>query len=78
MLAVRTGLEPATPCVTGMYSNQLNYRTNVFMSVACRLKSVAKIVQIFKSARVLHFFQKIFVFSLAVVQKELLFPHLFP
>jgi site-specific DNA recombinase len=27
-LAVRTGLEPATPCVTGMYSNQLNYRTN--------------------------------------------------
>ena len=21
-LAVRTGLEPATPCVTGMYSNQ--------------------------------------------------------
>ena len=26
--AVRTGLEPATPCVTGMYSNQLNYRTN--------------------------------------------------
>ena len=27
-LAVRTGLEPATPCVTGMYSNQLNYRTS--------------------------------------------------
>ena len=25
---VRTGLEPATPCVTGMYSNQLNYRTS--------------------------------------------------
>ena len=24
MLAVRTGLEPVTPCVTGMYSNQLN------------------------------------------------------
>lgn len=22
-----TGLEPATPCVTGMYSNQLNYQT---------------------------------------------------
>ena len=21
-IAVRTGLEPATPCVTGMYSNQ--------------------------------------------------------
>ena len=26
-LAVWTGLEPATPCVTGMYSNQLNYHT---------------------------------------------------
>ncbi len=26
--AVRTGLEPATPGVTGRYSNQLNYRTN--------------------------------------------------
>ena len=30
MLAVRTRLELATPCVTGMYSNQLNYRTNIF------------------------------------------------
>ncbi len=27
-IAVRTGLEPATPGVTGRYSNQLNYRTN--------------------------------------------------
>lgn len=27
IIAVRTGLEPATPCVTGTYSNQLNYRT---------------------------------------------------
>lgn len=26
--AVRTGLEPATSCVTGRHSNQLNYRTN--------------------------------------------------
>ena len=26
-LAVRTRLELATPCVTGMYSNQLNYPT---------------------------------------------------
>ncbi len=26
-LAVETGLEPATPCVTGTYSNQLNYPT---------------------------------------------------
>ena len=29
LLAVRTGLEPATPGVTGRYSNQLNYRTIV-------------------------------------------------
>jgi hypothetical protein len=28
-VAVWTGLEPATPCVTGMYSNQLNYQTIV-------------------------------------------------
>ena len=27
VIAVRTGLEPVTPCVTGMYSNQLNQRT---------------------------------------------------
>ena len=27
--AVWTGLEPATPCVTGMYSNQLNYQTGL-------------------------------------------------
>ena len=26
--AVRTGLEPATPGVTGLYSNRLNYRTS--------------------------------------------------
>ena len=32
-LAVRTGLEPATPGVTGRYSNQLNYRT--ICSVLC-------------------------------------------
>ncbi len=28
--AVWTGLEPATPCVTGRYSNQLNYHTVLF------------------------------------------------
>ena len=31
--AVRTGLEPATPGVTGRYSNQLNYRTNIYLCV---------------------------------------------
>ena len=44
--AVRTGLEPATPCVTGMYSNQLNYRTN------CMSTSFSK-----ASAKVLLFFE---------------------
>src|SRR5210317_2398381 len=29
LFAVWTGLEPATPCVTGRYSNQLNYQTSV-------------------------------------------------
>ena len=33
-IAVRTGLEPATPCVTGMYSNQLNYRTWMTLCVS--------------------------------------------
>ena len=28
--AVWTGLEPATPCVTGRYSNRLNYRSTEF------------------------------------------------
>ena len=28
-VAERTGLEPATPGVTGRYSNQLNYRSAV-------------------------------------------------
>lgn len=29
-VAERTGLEPATPCVTGRYSNRLNYRSTEF------------------------------------------------
>ena len=29
-MAERTGLEPATPCVTGRYSNRLNYRPTEF------------------------------------------------
>ena len=32
--AVWTGLEPATPCVTGMYSNQLNYQTNFLRNLS--------------------------------------------
>jgi hypothetical protein len=34
-MAERTGLEPATPGVTGRYSNQLNYRSEFG---ACRLQ----------------------------------------
>ena len=41
-LAERTGLEPATPGVTGRYSNQLNYRSKfrvfVFMVGAERVE----------------------------------------
>ena len=33
-LAVWTGLEPATPCVTGMYSNQLNYQTKIIFNIS--------------------------------------------
>ena len=35
--ADRTGLEPATPCVTGTYSNQLNYRSEAtFLQKRCK------------------------------------------
>ena len=40
-VAERTGLEPATPCVTGRYSNQLNYRsTDSFTLISNRLITV--------------------------------------
>ena len=32
LVAERTGLEPATPGVTGRYSNQLNYRSAVWLA----------------------------------------------
>ena len=32
-MAERTGLEPATPGVTGRYSNQLNYRSALVLSL---------------------------------------------
>ena len=34
LMAVWTGLEPATPCVTGRYSNQLNYHT-ILGAISC-------------------------------------------
>ncbi len=45
-----TGLEPATPCVTGRYSNQLNYHTAhkkrrfLILDVLRFLRSVLKYV----------------------------------
>ena len=42
-IAVRTGLEPATPCVTGMYSNQLNYRTLFAVRIIIFAIAVAKV-----------------------------------
>ena len=36
-MAERTGLEPATPGVTGRYSNQLNYRSRQTMQKLHRL-----------------------------------------
>jgi hypothetical protein len=38
-MAERTGVEPATSCVTGRRSNQLNYRSN-FLVGATRLELV--------------------------------------
>jgi hypothetical protein len=38
VLAVRTGLEPATLGVTGRYSNQLNYRTSILLR--CKIKLI--------------------------------------
>ncbi|CSI09826.1 Uncharacterised protein [Vibrio cholerae] len=32
-MAERTGLEPATPGVTGRYSNRLNYRSAVWLGM---------------------------------------------
>ena len=37
VLAEWTGLEPATPGVTGRYSNQLNYHSKNHLSWDCRV-----------------------------------------
>ena len=52
--AVRTGLEPATPCVTGMYSNQLNYRTKDICIYIGKLSfpfAIAKLLLFFETAK---------------------------
>ena len=51
-MAVWTGLEPATPCVTGRYSNQLNYHT-VFLLLLSRSGNL-RIIQSAESASLNH------------------------
>ena len=41
MLAERTGLEPATPGVTGRYSDQLNYRSEMVGAVGIEPTTLA-------------------------------------
>ena len=42
-IAVRTGLEPATPCVTGMYSNQAELPHHFIVSLLSLSIAVAKV-----------------------------------
>ena len=57
-LAEWTGLEPATPGVTGRYSNQLNYHS-VFRAFASAEK---RIIQNFSNLSRSFFFQKLLNF----------------
>ena len=41
LLAERTGLEPATPGVTGRYSDQLNYRSKMVGAVGIEPTTLA-------------------------------------
>jgi hypothetical protein len=43
-LAEWTGLEPATPGVTGRYSNQLNYHSRVAQSAGSRRPATALLI----------------------------------
>ena len=56
VFAVRTGLEPATPGVTGLYSNQLNYRTFFHLCIKQPLLfsiASANVGRFFESANIL-------------------------
>ena len=68
LLAVRTGLEPATPCVTGMYSNQLNYRTILFVT-AIPLNCDAKIGDVFESCNTSSQLFFIFFYSYLIIKQ---------
>ena len=77
-VAVRTGLEPATPCVTGMYSNQLNYRTIWRSFVICsRYHSRLRVQSYSKKSKPPNFspkyFSKIFHHSVQNSDKTLIF-----
>ena len=47
-IAVRTGLEPVTPCVTGMYSNQLKFVLLLSLSIAVQRYYKIRNYQIFE------------------------------
>ena len=70
--AVRTRLELATPCVTGMYSNQLNYRTNYVFHTSFS-KAGAKVLLFFELTKYfckkMHFLCVFFEKCLEVVKK---------
>ena len=59
--AVRTGLEPATPCVTGMYSNQAELPHQFFVSKFRSLFASAKVRLFLKLTNVLALFLNIFL-----------------
>ena len=63
-IAVRTGLEPATPGVTGLYSNQLNYRTillhqtiAIVLNCECKCRRIFLYLQMFY-AKKYHFLKE--------------------
>lgn len=68
-LAEWTGLEPATPCVTGRYSNQLNYHSFLLYLSWCAsfLKSDAKIALIFFPANISWKIFKVFFHFISLI-----------
>ena len=72
--AVRTGLEPATPGVTGLYSNRLNYRTKLDMSETRRSRFLLSGYRCFPIAmQSYNLFSRSPNFSATFFQKKLFF-----
>ncbi len=44
LMAVWTGLEPATSCVTGRHSNQLNYQTKIILMAVSKETVLASLL----------------------------------